>query len=765
MRFELCLTRRVPHAGVWSCVRKGPKTTHKNIEQQTTTLGSHIVVARRLPTMGRSTFLVLLLCLALTADVVLSRQSPFQASPSSTTTKPRALSGRILHVTDFHPDPHYKVGSAISSGCHSKKPKKEKNRAGYWGSPVSGCDAPTQLVEASMAWIRDNWLPLGKEDHDDQRSPFDFIIWTGDSARHDLDSKYPRTRKEIYDLNKWCLSLLQENFPGTPIVPTIGNNDIFPHNIMWPGPNDVTSAYAEIWADVVPEYQLHTFQLGGYFSLEVIPGKLAVISLNTIYWYDSNKVVDGCKNAKKRRAKRARKERKKRRGGGGKSSVDEEQDDGDAEKDEALYEWQEESLLGTSPSSPHAMLKSRDPGTIQLEWLEAQLDQYRKRGVHVHLIGHVPPTAGNYFDECYDVYTDIVLHNQETVIAQHFGHMNVDAFFVQEDTEAVRREDKKRKSSKSRDDDDDDDVVQSAALLVKPQSFSDDLRKDYALLPGQGRTNLSYYHYFFEAPSIVPTYLPSIRVWTYNVSGIEVDERVRGGGAADDADDDAADDFELFAAKVAESKHSDAGSAVVSLSPTTSSFETLRRKHRRPKHRHRNNARVPRHVSPTSPARTNTGLSLLGYSQWTLNLDEANKQVRRVAVGREDGGGGVDASTFKPPKPASKLDFGLEYATYSSETLWGDLITGDEPKAAVSPSPVPRHLLERELSRRKLTPGDLIGEEKHSLKLPKELKHLTEYGLPHITIDEMLRLARKLAVDDKLWKRYEKRVYQESGAD
>jgi endopolyphosphatase len=31
------------------------------------------------------------------------------------------------------------------------------------------------------------------------------------------------------------------------------------------------------------------FQRGAYFSVEVIPNALAVISLNTMYFYDSNK--------------------------------------------------------------------------------------------------------------------------------------------------------------------------------------------------------------------------------------------------------------------------------------------------------------------------------------------------------------------------------------------------------------------------------------------------------------------------------------------
>ena len=35
---------------------------------------------------------------------------------------------------------------------------------------------------------------------------------------------------------------------------------------------------------MIPEYEQHTFERGGYFAVEVVPNKLAVISLNTLYW-------------------------------------------------------------------------------------------------------------------------------------------------------------------------------------------------------------------------------------------------------------------------------------------------------------------------------------------------------------------------------------------------------------------------------------------------------------------------------------------------
>ena len=37
-----------------------------------------------------------------------------------------------MHITDFHPDPHYKTGATFDSGCH-KRPKKKKDKKGKKG--------------------------------------------------------------------------------------------------------------------------------------------------------------------------------------------------------------------------------------------------------------------------------------------------------------------------------------------------------------------------------------------------------------------------------------------------------------------------------------------------------------------------------------------------------------------------------------------------------------------------------------------------------
>lgn len=58
---------------------------------------------------------------------------------------------------------------------------------------------------------------------------------------HDSDRNLPRSPKEIFNLNQKMAQKMLDTFgKHVPIVPTMGNNDIWPHNIILPGPNRVT---------------------------------------------------------------------------------------------------------------------------------------------------------------------------------------------------------------------------------------------------------------------------------------------------------------------------------------------------------------------------------------------------------------------------------------------------------------------------------------------------------------------------------------------
>jgi endopolyphosphatase len=99
------------------------------------------------------------------------------------------------------------------------------------------------------------------------------------------------------------------------------------------GPNSITSQYASIWKAFIPFPSYQIFLRGGYYSVELIANQLAAISLNTIYFYDSNKAVGGC-------------------------------------------EWVNRDRGGGIPA---------DPGNLELDWLEVQLESFRQRGMKVNL--------------------------------------------------------------------------------------------------------------------------------------------------------------------------------------------------------------------------------------------------------------------------------------------------------------------------------------------------------------------------------------------
>ncbi|KAI9512181.1 Metallo-dependent phosphatase-like protein [Russula earlei] len=292
---------------------------------------------------------------------ILSRsiQQPLAIQPS-----PSKLHGRFLHITDMHPDPHYRADMSESSACHRKKPRKEKPRSGYYGTPFSDCDSPLRLTNLTLDFLERNWA-----------SEIDFVVWTGDNARHDNDRKIPRTLKEIYVLNNVLATAMENIFvkKGIPVVPSLGNNDVWPHNILPAGPNHIIDRFSSIWDAFVPFSSYQVFRRGAYYPVEVIPGQVAVISLNTMYFYDSNKAAGGCEYG-----------------------------------------------------------EPDDPGNLQFDWLDVQLKIFRRRGMQVWLSGHVPPSPRNYFPECYVRYVELSLRFQDTILGHLYGHMNIDHFFLLE---------------------------------------------------------------------------------------------------------------------------------------------------------------------------------------------------------------------------------------------------------------------------------------------------------------------------------------------
>ncbi|RAK97084.1 endopolyphosphatase [Aspergillus ibericus CBS 121593] len=512
--------------------------------------------------------------------------------PTAGAESSRGLSGRFLHITDFHPDSYYQPGTSDEKRCH-----RGDGSAGYFGAEETECDSPFALINETFRWIEDNL-----------KNNIDFVIWTGDSARHDNDERNPRTAEEIIDLNQFMADKFAEVFKGKgathglsiPIVPTLGNNDIMPHNIFKTGPNRWTKQYREVWHKFIPEHQRHSFVEGGWFVSEVIPDQLAVISLNTLYFFDSNSAVDGC-NAKS------------------------------------------------------------EPGYEHMEWLHVQLKLLRTRHMKAILIGHVPParsgTKRSWDETCWQKYTLFVNRFRDVVVGSAYGHMNIDHFMFQ-DSHKVKIADARAAVLSDLYDDSGEISIQSrydylfslrddwSSLPSPPDGMPKDTfiadewldgdvttegaksskpKKKKRFLKKIGGPYAERYSVSLVSPSVVPNFFPTLRVVEYNITGLEdtmtwADASIHKGL---DMDIPEAVDDELSAEK------KDKGKKDKDKKNKDKKGDKKDKKDRKKKKPQAKVPVPPSSTTPPGPAYSNQALTWLGYTQYYANLTKINSQMAK----------------------------------------------------------------------------------------------------------------------------------------
>ena len=528
---------------------------------------------------------------------------------------------------DLHPDPFYKYHSSSrqEDACH-----RGEGPAGILGAETTDCDSPVSLINATFKWIEDNL-----------KDEIDFVIWTGDSVRHDNDEQIPRTVEQVASLNRMLVSKFvevfgkEENINDTdptndfiiPIIPTWGNNDILPHNILAKGPNPWTKRYLDIWRKFIPEEQKHSFERGGWFYVEVIPNKLAVLSLNTLYFFDSNAAVDGC----------------------------------------------------ADPS---------EPGYQHLEWLRIQLQFLRQRGMKAILMGHVPPARTeskmSWDETCWQRYTLWMHQFRDVVVGSVYGHMNIDHFILQDshdlDISSILgvNEPTRRTSI------DDELNAQSAASyltelrsewshlpkLPKVSSKKEKNRKkrnanakEERLLKNFGSPWGERYSLSLVSPSVIPNYFPSLRVIEYNITNAETRSPVSTILRAR-VDGDDVNMLELCQA-VDRNKSLETAMLCSQAIDDSSDFQAKKSKFKIP--------RGPPKSSPPGPAYSPQTFSWLGYTQYYANLTEINDDFTNSTVAKTMNGGVVGSGWKegkhhgkhpKNSKPSpSNFEFEVEYDT------------------------------------------------------------------------------------------------------
>ncbi|KAI8090038.1 Metallo-dependent phosphatase-like protein [Halteromyces radiatus] len=271
--------------------------------------------------------------------------------------KSKPLTGKFLHITDIHLDPNYLVGSDPKKLCHRKSKKAHKNTAGKFGALNTECDSPLSLVNASFQFMKNSLQDI------------DFILYTGDTARHDRDKKLPRTGADVLEDHKAVIHLFIKTFDVNSIklIPTIGNNDGIQHNDFTFN-TSIYNSLQSIWEPLGLNLS-ETFHSGGYFIQDqVVPG-LRVINTNSMFFFKKNHIVTDCNEAS-------------------------------------------------------------SPGAIELIWLKQALEQAKDDNVMVYVMGHVPPNDDDdsplFMPTCLDQYYQILGEYGDIILGHFTGHTNND---------------------------------------------------------------------------------------------------------------------------------------------------------------------------------------------------------------------------------------------------------------------------------------------------------------------------------------------------
>lgn len=510
------------------------------------------------------------------------------------------------------------------------------------------------------------------------------MVWTGDSARHDNDRDIPRSTQQVENLNRFVVDKFVETFGKTdnihdpdptndfviPIIPTFGNNDILPHNIFEPGPNKWTKKYIDIWQKFVPEDQYHSFERGGWFFTEVIPNKLAVFSLNTLYFFDSNSAVDGCD-------------------------------------------------------------EHTEPGYEHMEWLRIQLQFLRQRGMKAILTGHVPPARTEnkqmWDESCYQKYTLWLRQYRDVIVGSLYGHMNIDHFMFQDVRDLTYK-------FKIRGIDDEGLRPSSNVLNPAPKhdfnakakaTYLLDLRESWSSLPTPPK-GISYaltddkassmdtakksrsqrerekflreiggkwgerFSLSLVSPSVVPNYFPTLRIVEYNVSGLEHDHPAIGspqGKPAEESDLLFSLESEYHQNQAYTTKpklelrsESDLESTIQSETKLEEDVQppntNKKKKHKKKKKnkKPKPNFRIPNppsSTSPPGPAYSPQTFSLLSWTQLYANLTQIHEKMAASTIGDEvlaDTSTSSSSSTITKPKGKKHFTYKIEYKTNNDST-------------------------------------------------------------------------------------------------
>ncbi len=227
-----------------------------------------------------------------------------------------------------------------------------------------------------------------------------FKLGHNELCSHDDDPDVPRSAAEILEANHFIVNKFISTFDvnRTFVIPTIGNNDVHPHNSFHEQhAMRYLETLAHIWrpfldrtlnADIhlqlpsiLTTNAFDNFRKHGYFH-QRITSSLTVLSVNSLYFFRSNEQAADCDNI-------------------------------------------------LSPSYQHI--------TWIREVLQALLQLQTSSGLqqYVLVVGHIAPVSSLYTPSCYNGYLQLVRAYHSLIQGHFYGHTNFDYFNLVYDTDVI----------------------------------------------------------------------------------------------------------------------------------------------------------------------------------------------------------------------------------------------------------------------------------------------------------------------------------------
>ncbi|EME47574.1 hypothetical protein DOTSEDRAFT_146335, partial [Dothistroma septosporum NZE10] len=224
----------------------------------------------------------------------------FPKAKPANATAPKASGKRVkvLHMSDFHIDPRYKVGAegdcSSSLCCRSNNPNTAlPNGQISLPAPPFGyftCDTPYDLGLAALQAVG----PLTGTSKDD---PLAWTIYTGDLVSHDPQTQLSRAYTEHAEATVY--NYLFKKYLTGPVFPVLGNHDTnpeaidAPHSLPGPLGQQMSWNYDHVaalwkhegWLDDAAEKEARVHY--GAYSIKNHYG-LRMITFNSDFWYKSN---------------------------------------------------------------------------------------------------------------------------------------------------------------------------------------------------------------------------------------------------------------------------------------------------------------------------------------------------------------------------------------------------------------------------------------------------------------------------------------------